>query len=86
MKIKYPTRCRIIDVDGTGHMIGPFLSKTPAQSKHHIGKEGVAERDDNDYVRITLDDGTVLMGWECWWEQIGEMENDQKKNSKIKKI
>ena len=69
MEIKYPTRCRIIDVDGTGHKVGPFLSRTPEKSKPHIGKDGLAERVGAD-VRITLDDGTELFGYECWWEPI----------------
>lgn len=70
MKIKYPIRCRIIDVDGTGHKVGVFLTKTPDESKPHVGKEGLAERDENNHVRITLDDGSVLMGWEAWWAPI----------------
>ena len=74
MKITYPTRCRIIDVDGTEHKIGPyFIARTPDESKPHIGKEGLAERDPDDNgfgVRITLDDGSILHGNECWWEPI----------------
>ena len=69
MNIKYPTRCRIIDVDGTGHKVGPFLSRTPEESKPHVGKEGLAEKK-ADMVVITLDDGTKLLGYECWWEPI----------------
>ena len=35
----------------------------------HIGKEGLAEEVDEN-VRITLDDGTILWGYDCWWEAI----------------
>jgi hypothetical protein len=68
--IKYPTRCRI--VDATGGRLGPYPTKTPEVSKPHIGKEGSAElmRDGN--VRITLDDGNILWGVECWWVPINE--------------
>ena len=66
--IEYPTRCKIIDV--TGIEVSPGLEgRTPEESKPHIGKEGLAERVDGD-VRITLDGGGILYGWECWWEPI----------------
>ncbi|KKM20802.1 hypothetical protein LCGC14_1641800 [marine sediment metagenome] len=64
----YPTRCRIIDVDGgIWHGIG---MRTPDESRPHIGKEGTATLDGQGGVRVTLDDGSVLMGEECWWEPI----------------
>ncbi len=67
-EITYPTRCRIIDVDGgVWHGIG---LRTPAESRPHIGKEGMATLDGRGGVRVTLDDGSVLMGEECWWEPI----------------
>ena len=74
----YPTRCRILDVTGqtlTGTDIG---IASPPVSMPHVGKEGLAEKvtgvfdDAPDYpaVRITLDDGAVLWGFECWWEPL----------------
>jgi len=66
--IEYPTRCRIIDVTGIEVFPGK-LGNTPDESKPHIGKEGLAERVD-DGVRVTLDDGTIIMGYSCWWEPI----------------
>lgn len=71
--IWYPTRCRIIDI--AGKALGPgIVAMTPAPSKPHIGKKGVAEEVDG-VVRITLDDGTVLYGWECWWKPIADRRN-----------
>jgi len=73
-KITYPTRCLIVDVDGMPAPGLPTLTerwpgltlRTPEASRPHVGKEGLAELE-SDSVRITLDDGTVLHGWECWW-------------------
>ena len=66
MAIRYPTRCKIIDI--TGIEIFPGIEgRTPDESKPYIGKEGLAERVGKD-VRITLDDGNVLAGDKCWWE------------------
>ena len=67
--IKYPIRCRIVDVDGTGYKVGPYFAATPDKSKPHIGKEGLAEKT-SDEVKITLDDGSILYGHQCWWEPI----------------
>ncbi len=72
--LEYPTRCRIIDV--TGEDLCPGIERrTPEASKKHIGKEGLAEEVGEfcpgiANVRITLDDGTVLWGYECWWEPL----------------
>jgi len=64
--MEYPTRCRIIDV--TGKEVFPGIEgRTPDMSKSHIGKEGIAEKLDEWTVRITLDDGAILYGYECWW-------------------
>ncbi|KKM62245.1 hypothetical protein LCGC14_1466570 [marine sediment metagenome] len=63
----YPTRCRIIDV--AGEVWNGIRIRTPAASRPHIGKEGTAALDGG-CVRVTLDDGTVLMGYDCWWEPI----------------
>ena len=66
--IEYPTRCRIIDV--TGFEVFPgIIGNTPDESKSHIGKEGLAERADGE-VKVTLDDGNIIMGYNCWWEPI----------------
>lgn len=76
----YPTRARIVDVTGE-YLPGTDIGiATPFDSKPHVGKEGLAElvtgvfEDAPAYeaVRITLDDGTVLWGWECWWDSIDE--------------
>ena len=67
--ICYPVRRRIVDPDGAPFAPG-LVCRTPAISKPHIGKEGLAERLDGEAVRVALDDGTVLMGYECWWEPI----------------
>ena len=69
MDIQYPTRCRIIDVTGVKQRFGKkeYTLNTPDKSKPHIDKEGLAEKVDSLNVKITLDDGTVLMGYECWW-------------------
>lgn len=67
MEVKYPTRCRIVDVTGKEKFGLPL--RTPDESKSHIGKEGLAERYRSE-VRITLDDGTIIFGHECWWEPL----------------
>ena len=69
--VEYPTRCRIIDV--TGKELHGLPIKTPEPSKLHIGKEGVARlvpAHGGQLVTITLDDGTVLHGHDCWWEPL----------------
>ena len=69
---KYPVRCRIVDV--VGQKIGPFELKTPDESKPFIGAAGLAEEipdDEMEYrVKITLDEGHVIYGDECWWEPL----------------
>ena len=67
--IQYPTRCRILDV--TGEEVLPGVEgRTPDESKPHIGQEGLAELVDDWTVKVTLDDGGVLMGYESWWEPL----------------
>jgi len=63
--MKYPTPCEIIDVDGREVFPG-VMGRTPEVSRPHIGKHGLAEAF-GPKVRVTLDDGTVLWGHECWW-------------------
>lgn len=75
MAIEYPTRCVIVDADG-GEFCG-LPTRTPDASKPHVGKHGTAElilTDDafpfDEQVRITLDDGVVIWGHECWWKPV----------------
>ena len=73
MGIKYPTRCEIIDVTGMKY---PFktdiILNTPDISKPHVGKRGIAERDKEHGIRITLDDGTIIYGYDCWWIPVND--------------
>jgi len=76
LKIKYPTRCKILDVTGIEVFPG-IKGSTPDISKPHIGKYGLAEivvhpEQASEQVRITLDDGSVLWGFECWWQPLEE--------------
>lgn len=74
-EIQYPTRCRIIDV--TGQEVLPGIEgKTPAISKRHVGKEGLAELMKDENVRITLDDGNIIYGYDCWWEPLTTSKED----------
>jgi hypothetical protein len=71
--VEYPTRARIIDV--TGMDFHGLAIQTPPGSMPHVGEEGLAEYvADPEYggesVRITLDGGGVLWGYDCWWEPI----------------
>ena len=82
MPTEYPTRCRIIDVTGQEVLPGlipGLMGRTPDESKPHIGKVGLAELIGDD-VRITLDDGPVIWGYECWWESlaVAEVESNPK--------
>lgn len=69
--IKYPVRCRIIDIAGEilDPMYPDIVTATPKVSQPHMGEEGLAEWVDNN-VRITFSDGSVLWGYECWWTPI----------------
>lgn len=60
----YPVRCQIIDA--AGEQFGQFTARTPDASRPYIGEFGIAERVEGD-VRITLESGETLMGYECWW-------------------
>jgi len=64
----YPQRVRIIDVTGMELLPG-IEGKTPEDSIPHIGKEGLAEKVGR-LVRITLDDGNIIWGHECWWKPL----------------
>lgn len=73
MAIKYPCRCRIIDPEGEERAVegGTVILKTPEVSKPKLGRTGTAHKEGHT-VRIELDDGGVLMGYECWWEPIAD--------------
>lgn len=78
--MKYPVRCVIIDPDGM--VINPehpnIVATTPDVSKPHVGKHGLADREDFWTVKITLDDGSIIYGYECWWVPEEEWEDVQK--------
>ena len=77
------TRCMI--VRGEAIMDGAL---TPPESETHIGKTGWAQQvmvqvlDQNDAhiieqfqtAEIVLDDGTILYGYECWWQPVTGVE------------
>lgn len=66
--MKYPIRCQIVNADGDTFL--GFPTASPKVSIPHIGKRGLAEKIDDYTVRITLDDGNVIYGYECWWKPI----------------
>ena len=66
----YPTRCQIIDPTGD-EVVPGYKAASPPEAEPHVGKRGLAEEIGED-VRITLDDGTVIWGYECWWEPIAD--------------
>ena len=66
--MKYPLRCKIRDVTDIEVFPG-IIGRTPDISKPHVGKQGLAEKIDGT-VRITLDDGNVIYGHECWWTPV----------------
>ena len=70
----YPKRARIVDVVGVQVFPG-VLGNTPDVSKPHVGKFGLAEQMDNGLVRITLDDGAVIWGHQCWWVPVEDTDN-----------
>jgi len=72
-EMTYPVRCQIIDPIGATVNIGrvDLQNKAPPKSIPHIGKKGLAERVRDD-VKITLDDGNIIYGYECWWIPIEE--------------
>lgn len=74
---KYPVRCQI--VDPAGHVlksktvrnkkpiIAAVTAKCPDVARPHVSKIGKATLLKNGDVKIKLDDGSVLYGYECWW-------------------
>lgn len=66
---EYPVRARIVDAEAEpGFLPHGLRPRTPEESRPHIGKEGLAELQEDGSVEVALDDGTVLLGSECWWE------------------
>ena len=72
--INYPTRCQIIDADGI-EIIPGVLGVNPEEAIPHIGKIGMAESTEKG-IKITLDDGNILWGHQCWWIPLEEKIND----------
>lgn len=70
MKQEYPTRCQIVDANGKSWH--GLEMRTPKASYPHLGKFGKAELMDNIFVKITLDDGNIIWGHECWWKPINK--------------
>ena len=66
MNIVYPVRARIVDVSNAAFTLYGWKMKTPDASLPHMGKRGTAYQT-LDGVRIELDDGSILYGYECWW-------------------
>lgn len=73
--LKYPVRCEIVDAEAGGGWKDHGM-KTPEVSRPHIGKHGTArvieceESIFGERVEITLDDGNIIYGDECWWVRI----------------
>ena len=70
--ITYPTRAQIVDVTGGPEISPGIVRRTPEESRPHIGKQGLAEEMPDGSVRITLDDGSIIWGSECWWIPIND--------------
>ena len=70
----YPVRCVIVDPEGEGKTItlldgSVLVLIAPEISKPHVGKHGLAELTEDLNVKITLDDGSIIYGHECWWNR-----------------
>ncbi len=65
----YPVKCCIIDVDGLSFS-SVHDAATPEVSVPHIGKRGSADKTIDGRVTITLEDGSIIYGDECWWEPL----------------
>ena len=61
-------RCVIIDIDGEviSSEYPDVVARTPEVSKPYIGERGVAEAEEWG-IKITLDNGNIIYGHECWW-------------------
>jgi len=64
-EIVYPVRCMIVDPNG--HKVGPYDAVNPDEAVPHVGKKGTAYEEAEWIVRIELDDGNTIYGYECWW-------------------
>lgn len=82
--MKYPVRCRIVNPTW-GSFVPGVVKNAPEESMSHIGKEGLAEEVDEN-VRITLDDGTILWGYDCWWEVIKAVSLLEEANELAKEV
>ncbi len=73
MGTKTTVRCIIIDpVVENIYQDKPYVAIAPEESLPHIGKYGIAEIVDGYHAKITLDDGNVIYGDECWWKPVTE--------------
>jgi hypothetical protein len=66
------TRVRIVDPKGRRLAGTDLIAKAPADSVPHLGKEGEIVGYNGRSPKILLDDGSVLFGYECWWEPVEE--------------
>jgi len=73
----YPVKCRI--VDPTGDTIAPGITaNAPERSLPHVDEYGVAElMEDGRNVRITLDSGEIIYGYQCWWRPVPPAEKEK---------
>lgn len=94
--MKYPVRCVIVDADGTKFgAYEEFVARTPPERYPHLGKHGLAEEVQDDMfssfgmdyrIKITLDDGNIIYGDECWWMPEEEfMKEEELFQQKIRK-
>ncbi len=67
-------RVRIVQAEGQPLDAG-FVAADPPKAQANMRKEGWCEVDAphpafGTNPKITLDDGTVIWGFECWWEPV----------------
>jgi len=65
-------RVKIIRAGGTPLGLGGLTAADPEKAQQHFDEFGWCEPNakyESSYTnpRITLDDGTVIWGFECWW-------------------
>jgi hypothetical protein len=65
-------RCKVIDPRYAEYPGYSHKFVAPRKSLPHIDKLGYAERGNDNVIKITLDDGNILYGYECWWEEVVE--------------
>ena len=68
--MKYRVGDRVMIIKAEGYTIGK--DKLPLRDPHpeHIGKSGtiIAIDNEDNMPHIKLDDGTKLLGCDCWWQ------------------